>query len=201
MLDAQTRTLKNNIMQRTIRLFDWLSPTQLSAVGLVMAFVCAAFLWRQQYQLALIFWLLNRWFDGIDGIVARTQNKQTDIGGYIDILCDFVAYALVPIALVIGAINQSNLLALVFLLASFYINSASWMYLAAILEKRNVGAAANQETTTITMPGGIVGGFVTIVFYCLFILFPAHIVPLFITMSVLVLLGVLQRLLWAIRTL
>ena len=51
------------------------------------------------------------------------------------------------------------------------------------------------------MPGGIVGGFVTIVFYCLFILFPTQLMPLFITMGVLTLIGVVQRLVWAARTL
>lgn len=36
---------------------------------------------------------------GIDGLVARVSGQQTDFGGYLDILCDFVVYAAIPIGL------------------------------------------------------------------------------------------------------
>ena len=51
------------------------------------------------------------------------------------------------------------------------------------------------------MPAGLVAGTETIVFYALFLLLPAYIVPLFLTMAALVLVGVTQRAVWAGRTL
>jgi len=88
---------------------------------------------------------------------------------------------------------------LALLLASFYLNGASWMYLAALLEKRNAGAAARGELTTVTMPAGLVEGAETVVLYTLFLLFPGALVPLFGLMAVLVLFTVGQRVAWAAR--
>ena len=55
------------------------------------------------------------------------------------------------------------------LVASFYVNAASWMYLAALLEQRNDGAAARGETTAVTMPPGLIGGAETVAFYAAFL--------------------------------
>jgi hypothetical protein len=34
-----------------------------------------------------------------DGFVARLAKKQTDFGGYLDIVCDFAIYALLPVSI------------------------------------------------------------------------------------------------------
>ncbi len=49
---------------------------------------------------ALVFWLFNRLVDGLDGVVARQTGRQTDFGGYLDLMCDFTVYALLPVAIV-----------------------------------------------------------------------------------------------------
>ena len=90
-------------------------------------------------------------------------------------------------------------MALALLLSSFYVNAASWMYLSAVLEKRSVGAAARGETTSVTMPSGLIEGTETILFYALFLLFPGSLPLLFGAMSLLVWLTVGQRLIWALR--
>ena len=147
----------------------------------------------------LAFWLLNRALDGLDGLLARLHGLQDDFGGYLDILFDFVAYAALPIGLVLAAPTLDRYLALAVLLASFYVNTASWMYLAAILEKRR---ARDPETaTTIVMPAGLVGGFETIVAYCVFLLFPGSVLRLFYIFSALVFITIIQRLAWAWRAL
>lgn len=73
------------------------------------------------------------------------------------------------------------------------------MYLAALLEKRNAGAAARGELTSVTMPTGLVEGAETIVLYTIFLLFPGALVPIFVLMAGLVLITVGQRLIWAVR--
>lgn len=199
MLDTQSRTVKNRLLEPLVSVFGRFHPITLSVIGLVMILIAFWLLIQQAYWWAFLFWFLNRFFDGIDGIVARHTERQTDLGGYVDIVLDFVAYALVPIGLVIGDPNEIRWLALSGLLATFYVNAASWMMLAAILEKRDQGASARGETTTVTIPEGLVGGFLTIVFFSLFILLPEQLVVLFVTMSILVLVGVIQRLWWAAR--
>jgi hypothetical protein len=83
------------------------------------------------------------------------------------------------------------------MLGSFYINAASYMVLAAILEKRNLGAQTRGEYTTITMPGGLIEGTETVIFYTLFFMFPQHLTVLFIIMAVLVGFTIGQRVYWA----
>lgn len=174
------------------------SPTTVTLLGLVTGLIAAALLLEQQYGLALVLWLVSRLFDGLDGTIARTHARQSDFGGYLDILSDFVVYAAVPTALVLGRpLTPGPLIALSLLLALFYVNAASWMYLSAILEKRSAGTPSRAEQTTVTMPIGLVGGSETIAFYCAFMLLPAHVVPLFGAMATLVGASVLQRLFWA----
>jgi len=134
---------------------------------------------------------------GLDGTLARLQGRSSDLGAYLDLLLDFAVYAALPIALVLGQPSLPRLVALGFLLGTFYLNAASWMCLAAILERRGRGAATSGERTRVTMPPGLVAGTETILFYTAFMLWPAQAAPLLVIMSGLVLVGVVQRVLWA----
>jgi phosphatidylglycerophosphate synthase len=197
MFDEQMRRAKDSAITPLARLFERQPPWLFSLLGLAMGIATAVALWRQAYLLGIIFWFFNRLFDGLDGVIARRQGSQSDFGGYLDILLDFVTYAIIPIGLVLGRTSMAVYLALIFLLSSFYVNAASWMYLAAVLEKR-----ANQRAdrlTSVTMPAGIIGGVETIIFYTAFILFPGYLVWLFGAMTALVGVTILQRLIWAAR--
>ncbi|GAC1647400.1 MAG: CDP-alcohol phosphatidyltransferase family protein [Gemmatimonadaceae bacterium] len=154
---------------------------------------------RGAYRSALALWLLNRVLDGLDGSLARMQGSSTDLGGYVDIVLDFVVYAALPIAFVIAAPRLPLALATLVLLSSFYVNAASWMYLAAILERRDLGARARGELTSITMPEGVIGGTETIMIYVLFFPLRDHLVVVFFIMAGLVGVTAAQRLSWAAR--
>jgi len=195
MFDEPLRRLKDRIGRPLANLLSGVSPTAISMLALMVGLLASFAAYKNQYAAALGLWILNRVLDGLDGLVARLHNKQSDFGGYVDILTDFVTYAALPIGLVVGSPSSEIYLALAFMLASFYINTASWMYLAAILEKR---AAHDPNTqTTIVMPKGLVGGFESIIAYSIFILFPAYITVLFSIFSALVLVTIIQRLVWA----
>ncbi|MCB0028780.1 MAG: CDP-alcohol phosphatidyltransferase family protein [Anaerolineales bacterium] len=199
MFDDLMRRFKEFMLLPLARLFVRVPPASLTLVSLLFGLVTAVLAWQQLYWWAVLGWSLNRIFDGLDGVVARLSGNQSDFGGYLDIVLDFVIYAAVPIGLVAGEPNEQRWLLLALLLGSFYVNGVSWTYLAAILEKRQHGAAARAEETTITMPNGIVGGFLTIVFFYAFLILPFWLDYLFVLMSGLVLLGVIQRLFWARR--
>jgi phosphatidylglycerophosphate synthase len=151
---------------------------------------------RGQYGAGLLCWALNRVLDGLDGVLARATGRQTDFGGYLDTLLDFLVYALVPLGLVVGRPSLPVALAALVLLAAFYVNAASWMYLSALLERRAQGAALRGEQTSVTMPGGLVAGSETILFYALFFLMPGNLAPLFLVMAALVGVTVVQRAAW-----
>ena len=199
MFDTSLRNAKDRVASPLALRMSHVSPATVTVIALVFGLGSAAFSARGLYLWGLAFWMINRALDGLDGLLARLHGKQGDFGGYLDILFDFVAYAAVPIGIVVGAPSQERYLALAFMLATFYVNTASWMYLAAILEKRH---ARDPETaTTVVMPAGLIGGFETFVAYCLFLIFPFYITYLFWGFSALVLVTVVQRLVWAKRAL
>ncbi len=202
MFDDLLRSLKDRLLEPLARaLGPRCPPAAVSLAALAAGFGAAWLAAEQRYTWALVAWLVNRVLDGLDGVLARVYGRASDLGGYLDILCDFAVYALVPIGLVIGAPTPEAWRALAVLLASFYLNAASWMYLAALLERRGQGAAPPDRVTSVAMPAGLVAGTETIVFYLLFLLFPSQLVPLFFTMAALVLVGVTQRAIWAGRRL
>lgn len=200
MVDKVLRVPKEELLRPIARsAFAAIHPTTLTLIAFAVGIGAGIALWQGAYMLGLGLWLLNRLLDGLDGTVARVYNKQSDLGAYIDILCDHVIYAVLPVALALSVNLPMAYLAAALLVSSFYINGASWMFLAALLEKRDHGAAARRDLTSITMPGGLIEGTETVLFYCLFILFPAALVPLFLVMAFLVLITAAQRLVWTIR--
>lgn len=201
MFDERLRDTKETIfisLALGLRL-NRIHPMGLTAVAFLFGLVAAVFLWQQAYLWGLLFWWINRIFDGLDGTVARVEKLQTDLGGYLDILADFVIYALIPISLVLAAPNTPTFIALAFLLSAFYINGASWMYLSAILEKRRWLYPG--QKTAVNMPTGLIGGGETIVFYSIFIIWPDFLVALFVIMGLLVAVTIIQRVIWAARQL
>ena len=199
MLDHVLRGYKDRLLRPLAVALGRVSPNAITLLAMVIGLTAAVMAARQQYVLALALWLASRILDGLDGLSARLTHQQTDFGGYLDIVADFVVYAALPIGLFLGRATTELGVSLALLLGGFYINAASWMYLSAILEKRRAGASARDELTTVTMPAGLVGGTETILFYAAFLIWPGALPWLFLTMAGLVLLGVLQRLWWAQR--
>lgn len=199
MLDHVLRGYKDRLLRPLAVALGRVSPNAITLLALVIGLTAAVLAARQMYVLALALWLVNRILDGLDGMLARTTWQQSDFGGYLDIVADFVVYAALPIGLFLGRATADLGISLALLLGSFYVNAASWMYLSAILEKRRAGAGVRGELTTVTMPAGLVGGTETILFYAAFLIWPGALPWLFLTMAGLVLLGVIQRLGWARR--
>jgi phosphatidylglycerophosphate synthase len=170
------------------------------AIGLASA-VCAGF---GALRAAAVLWVINRIVDGMDGAVARAGGTQSDFGGYLDLLLDVVVYSAIPIGFALHRQNGTLFVVVMILLASFYINVTSWLYLSALLEKRGhrTGGILPPDTgsTSIAMPGGVVEGGETILFYLAVLLFPASAVTLLTIMAVATLVSAAQRICWALRT-
>lgn len=202
MVDKFLRSSKEQALSPlAVRLLRPIHPITITLAAWGVGLVASVAAWYQLYMLALLLWLLNRLLDGLDGTVARLQQKQSDLGAYLDVLLDTTIYMAIPLALASGHNTTVGYLSLALLLGSFYLNTASWMYLAALLEKRRAGASAQGELTTITMPDGLIEGTETIIFICLVLLLPGMMVPLFLAMALMVCFTVIQRLVWAVRCL
>ncbi len=200
MLDATLRPIANRALVGPARyLARRLSADALTGMALIAGLGAAGLAWRQAYLAAFGLWLAGRIFDGLDGLVARTTGQADDFGGFLDMLGDVIVYAAIPLGIALGRGDRAVWVAAAVLMASFYVNVVSWMFLAAVLEKRGRGAATTGELTSITMPPALVEGAETIVFFSAFLLFPSIALWLFGAMAALVWVNVLQRLIWAKR--
>ncbi len=200
MIDIILRLPKERILEPLAKgPLQQIHPNVLTVSACAVGIGAGVAAWQNATGLALGLWYLNRLLDGLDGTVARVNKKQSDFGGYLDIVLDMVAYVAIPLGLAFAANRLEVFIALSLLFASFYINSAAWMMLAANLEKRNLGAKARGELTTVTMPTAIVEGAEAVVIYSLFLLFPAWLPFWFSLLAGLVLLSAIWQVVWAYR--
>jgi len=199
--DPILRATKDRLLEPVARRLPGAPPMAVTLVGLCFGVAAAVAGWQGNLWVGFALWGSNRVADGLDGTVARVHGKSTDLGGYIDLVADFVVYAAIPVGIALRPGADPELVgAALLLLAVFYVNAASWMVPAAILEKRRQGVAQREEPTSVVIPEGIVSGAETVVFYSLFFILPDHQLFLFRLMAFLTLLTVLQRLAWALRT-
>ena len=163
------------------------------AVGLLGAAAIA----RQLYLPGLALILLSRLGDGLDGAVAKV-NGRTDLGGYLDIVLDFVFYGAVPLGFVI-ADPAANALAGAVLIFSFYVNGASFLAYAIMAEKRKMQTAARGEKS-LFFTTGLAEATETIGVFIGFCLFPAWFPEIAYAFAALCLYTALSRLALAARS-
>lgn len=142
------------------------------ALGLAAAGVLAA---GGPGGLALVVLLASRVADGLDGAVARATAK-TDLGGYLDIVCDFIFYGAIPLAFAIRDPGD-NALAAAFLLMTFYANGSSFLAYAVLAAKTGMETADRGEKSLYFTPG-LLEGTETIGFFVLLCLWPTGFAPL-----------------------
>lgn len=122
---------------------------------------------------ALILIVINRLLDGLDGLVAR-QSHPTDLGGFLDIVFDFLFYSGVPFFFAVG--RPEFALPAAFLIFSFVGTGSSFLAFAAIAAKQQSG---QMESTSLPTPnkaihylGGLTEGMETILLFVSICLFP-----------------------------
>lgn len=176
-------------------------PLAITLAGGVVGLAAAGAAGVGEPWVALALYVVNRVLDGLDGAVARATGRTGDAGAYLDIVTDHLVHAAISLALAAWVGTPAAWAVTAATLGAFYVNGATWMYLSALLEKRNAGAAVRGERTSVTMPPGLVEGAESIAFYVLVLALPGQLVPLFLVMTVLVLVGALHRTVWGLRRL
>jgi len=198
MLDGPLRPAKDRLLGPLMRgPLRAVSPMVMSVLALVAALGAAVAAWRQLAAAAVVLWLISRIADGLDGALARHQEVANDAGGLVDIVFDTVGYAAIPLGVAAGIDTRAAWITVAVLLAMFYVNAMSWTYLAALLEKRNAGAAALGASTSTVMPRGLVEGTETIVFFAVALAWQDAAVAVFATMAAAVAVTIAERMWWA----
>lgn len=196
MQDAFLRRQKDRLLKPMAgAAFASVHPNTVSVIAMLVGLGSVVAILLQLYWVGLTLWAINRILDGFDGVVARVYEKQSDFGGYLDLVLDFVIYLAVPIAFMVALPSERNLWTGIALLASYVMNSISWTTLSALLEKRQ--RQTTDRLTSMEMPTGLIEGAETIIFYTLFYCIPEQVAWLFGMMAVLVFYTAGQRLWWA----
>ncbi len=200
--DQRLRHTKEAVLEPVAtRLAGAVRPMTVTVLAFAFTVAAAGAAWAGLSAVAVIAWLLGRLLDGLDGSVARAAQRESDLGGYADMVLDTVGYALVPLGVALWLDSRAGWIALAVLLATFYVNTISWAYLSALLEKRAAGAATTGELTSVTMPPALVEGAETVVAFSFFLLLPQWAPLWFSLMAVAVAVGIVQRGVWARRNL
>lgn len=135
------------------------------AIGLA-APVALAF---EAYLAALAAILLNRLADGLDGAVARAS-RPSDLGGFLDIVLDFVFYAAIPLGFAIG--RPDFALPAAFLLAGFMGTASSFLAFAVFAAKHGLNSGRRGPKALYYL-GGLTEGTETIACFVACCLWPA----------------------------
>ena len=172
MLDARLRKLidppLDSVGRRLARL--GVSANSITWTGFVVGCGAWALLALGSYHWALTLILVNRLADGLDGAVARYA-RQTDLGGYLDIVLDFLFYSGVVFFFAVG--RPAEALPAAFLIFSFVGTGASFLAFAALAAKRGITTAA-QGSKSIYYLGGLTEGSETIALFAAICLLPQH---------------------------
>ena len=199
MLDGVARALIVPPLDRLGRLLagGGVKADHVTWAGFALGLVAAGLIAVRHYALALVFVLLSRLCDGLDGAIARASTK-TDRGGFLDIVLDFAFYGAIPLAFAF-ADPARNAVAAATLLFSFYANGASFLGYAVMAEKRKLVSEARGDKS-LFFTAGLAEATETIVVFVLFCLFPAVFAPIAYVFAVLTLVTAGARILLALKT-
>jgi phosphatidylglycerophosphate synthase len=143
--------------------------------------------------LALI--LASRLFDGLDGAVARVAGV-TDVGGYLDIVCDFILYSAWVFGFAVARPDQAVVAG--FLMLSFMGTGSSFLAYAVFAAKRGVTTEIHGSKSLYYL-GGLTEGTETILAFIAFCLAPQHFVPLALVFAAACWITTVSRVLAAVR--
>lgn len=201
MYDIPLRHLKDRYAILICQLLPaWITPNTITFAAFVcglLACLTAAFSAPTSTPWPLLFWLSNRALDGLDGSLARERKTATELGGFLDLLGDFIVYSLLPIAVAHGVDNNSTGLyessavdwrAVAMVEATFHVNNFVLFYIAAVATKRG-----EKELTSVTMRPALIEGFESGVIFTTMLIWPGWITWLCWGMSAVVAVGVGQR--------
>lgn len=130
----------------------------------------------------LVLLLLNRLGDGLDGAVAR-EAGLTDLGGFLDIVLDFIIYSGLVFAFAC-ADPAANALAAAFLIFSFIGTGCSFLAYAVMAERRGLSTSLRGRKSLYYI-GGLTEGTETILVLVAFCLFPGAFAPIAVVFGVL----------------
>jgi phosphatidylglycerophosphate synthase len=180
MFDINLRPVKDTLFDPICSLIPhFISPLHITGAAFVCGIACCVAAMQVNRSWAVGLWILNRGLDCLDGAVARQRQTQSDLGGFLDLLGDFIVYSAIPICCTLGNNTlapaedldqvQRRWLAVATAEATFYVNCFVLFFLAGVAEKvaseetqrstSKTQSARSKELTTLSMKPALVEGF------------------------------------------
>ena len=162
MIDARARAWLRPAFDATARPLArvGVKPAAVTLAGLAVGLGACAAVALEQWWLGLGLFALNRYLDGVDGVLAR-RNGSSARGGFVDFVSDLVFYAAFVIAVAV-AVPEARLACAV-LLGAFYLNAGIWLTLSSLLARHAAEPPADERS--LRFVPGIVEGAETIVLF------------------------------------
>ncbi|KAL8786746.1 MAG: hypothetical protein Q9195_008080 [Heterodermia aff. obscurata] len=156
MFDIQLRSFKDRLFDPSCYYIPHaVTPLHITITAFTTGLAACYSASQHQVFLSIFFWLLNRALDCLDGALARHRKAASDLGGFLDLLGDFVIYSLLPISLAMGQPDAWDAVAT--LEASIHVNNFVLFYVAAIAEKRaRVDGEKSKELTSLMMKPALI---------------------------------------------
>ena len=170
MFDRQIQKFTQKPLQYIAKLFlKFISPNHMTLIGFGFGVLMCLSIIIDQYLIAIIFLFFNRLSDGLDGVMARLQTP-TPLGGYLDIVLDFLIYG--GFVLSFGITEQNNTLLSMVLLFCYIGTGSTFLAKAAILPSLTNQNLNEEIPKSFHYAVGLIEGTETIVFMVLCLLFP-----------------------------
>ena len=214
MFDINLRRVKDSLLDPICKLVPRsITPLHITGAAFLCGIGCCIAAARGNTACAVGLWGLNRSLDCLDGAVARHRQQSSDLGGFLDLLGDFIIYSAIPICCTIGndTLNNANdsiqlqrrWLAVALAESSFYVNSFILFFLAAVAEKKmaeeanqvdqNAKSIKSKELTSVTMKPALVEGFESGLAFTCMLAFPKWTEHICWVLTTGVVIGIVQR--------
>jgi len=170
MLDPYMRRLIDpplNLIGKKLAQWD-VSANTITILGFLIGLLTMVMIGMKQYEYAFICLLLNRFFDGVDGAIAR-HSHLSDFGGFLDIICDFTIYSGIVFSFAIA--HSQNAFCAAFLIFSFIGPITSFLSYATIAAKKQIHNSRRGKKSFYYL-GGICEGTETTIVLILMCLIP-----------------------------
>ena len=171
MFDRQIQKYTQKPLQYVAKLLlKFISPNSMTFIGFSFGVLMCVSIIIDQYLTAIIFLFLNRLSDGLDGVMARLQTP-TPLGGYLDIVLDFLIYG--GFVLSFGITEQNNTFLSMILLFCYIGTGSTFLAKAAILPSLTNQNSNEEIPKSFHYAVGLIEGTETIIFMVLCLLFPS----------------------------
>ena len=177
------------------QLIKFISPNQVTFIGLSMGLISTILIFFEIYNFALVFLILNRICDGLDGVMARLT-KPTKKGAYLDIVFDFIFYSLFVLAF--GLSNENYLIFSLILLFCYVGTATTFLANSLLINSQNKifeneSIEQNKLIKEFRYAYGIAEGTETIIFMVLSLIFPKYFILISLIFIALCIFTILAR--------